>query len=255
MANEFVHRVPPRRSVPGARFKAKLTLTSVVRPRQKPWLDVTELSLLPTKRGYSIAEDTTLGHTVLAAGTSEWRLNTLHAKGETMQDESAALGMPDAPAAGVTLDQPSRQEQAQSIIRYYSGWSIGAGIVPVPIVDMLLVSGVQIQMLRKLSELYEVNFSEHMARNLVAALLGGLVPQALSTSLVGPLIRTIPGIGMLLGMVTMPALSAAATYALGRVFTEHFESGGTLLTFDAAKMREFFRKEYAAARGSKPAAA
>jgi len=170
-----------------------------------------------------------------------------------MQEDSAASAMADAPAS--TPEQPSRLESAQSIIRYYSGWSLGAGLVPIPLVDMLLVSGVQIQMLRKLSDLYEVKFSEHIARNLVAALLGGLVAETLSAGVVGPLLRSIPGIGGLLGLVTMPALSAAATYALGRVFTEHFESGGTLLTFDPAKMREFFRKEYAAAQGAKPAAA
>ncbi len=127
-----------------------------------------------------------------------------------MQEDSAASAMADAPAS--TPEQPSRLESAQSIIRYYSGWSLGAGLVPIPLVDMLLVSGVQIQMLRKLSDLYEVKFSEHIARNLVAALLGGLVAETLSAGVVGPLLRSIPGIGGLLGLVTMPALSAAATY-------------------------------------------
>jgi len=172
-----------------------------------------------------------------------------------MQEDNAPSATLDASASSTAPETPSRLETAQSTIRYYSGWSFGAGLVSIPVVDMLLVSGVQIQMLRKLSDIYEVKFSEHLARNFVAALLGGLVPQTLSVGVVGPLVRGIPGIGGLLGLATMPAFSAAATYAVGRVFVQHFESGGTFLTFDPVKMREFFRKEYAAAKGAKPVAA
>ena len=47
----------------------------------------------------------------------------------------------------------------------------------------------------------------------------------------------------------MPALSLAATQALGRVFAQHFETGGTLLDFDVETMRDYFRKEFEAAKG------
>jgi hypothetical protein len=54
--------------------------------------------------------------------------------------------------------------------------------------------------------------------------------------------KFIPGIGTAAAMFVTPALSAASTYAVGRVFVQHLESGGTLLTFNAKKMREHFEK-------------
>jgi hypothetical protein len=38
----------------------------------------------------------------------------------------------------------------------------------------------------------------------------------------------------------MALLGGASTYAVGRVFIQHFESGGTLLTFDPAKVRDYY---------------
>ena len=35
--------------------------------------------------------------------------------------------------------------------------------------------------------------------------------------------------------MTLPTFAAASTFALGRVFTKHFESGGTFLDFDLKK--------------------
>ena len=42
----------------------------------------------------------------------------------------------------------------------------------------------------------------------------------------------------------MPVINGATTYAVGKVFTQHFESGGTFLTFDAAKVREYFETQF-----------
>jgi hypothetical protein len=41
----------------------------------------------------------------------------------------------------------------------------------------------------------------------------------------------------------MPVLSAGATYAIGRTFMQHFESGGTLLDFNPPDYREFFKAQ------------
>ncbi|MFK7983173.1 MAG: hypothetical protein AB8G86_24550, partial [Saprospiraceae bacterium] len=36
----------------------------------------------------------------------------------------------------------------------------------------------------------------------------------------------------------------AATYALGKVFTQHFDQGGTLLTFDPVESRKYFQDAF-----------
>src|SRR5262245_17276402 len=110
-----------------------------------------------------------------------------------------------------------KRATAQGLIKYYSAWSFGAGIVPLPGIDVLLVIGVNVQMLRKLSAVYGLTFSENIAKSIVASLLAGLVPGFLSFGVAGYVIRSVPAIGQLLGVLVMPGFSAAATYAVGRV--------------------------------------
>ena len=47
-------------------------------------------------------------------------------------------------------------------------------------------------------------------------------------------------VGPLVGVLTVGALGAATTWALGLVFMQHFESGGTLLTFDPVKVQAHY---------------
>jgi hypothetical protein len=42
----------------------------------------------------------------------------------------------------------------------------------------------------------------------------------------------------------MPSSSAAFTYAVGKVFLQHFASGGTFLDFDPKTVREYFAKMF-----------
>jgi uncharacterized protein (DUF697 family) len=156
----------------------------------------------------------------------------------------------DTVIEGETAEIPAvdKEAAAQGLVKYYSAWSFGAGIVPLPMIDMLLVMGVNAQMLRKMSAIYGVTFSENIAKNLIASMLAGLVPGALSFGVVGYALRSVPVFGPLLGLMVMPSFSAAATYAVGRVFLKHFEAGGTLLNFKVDAMREHFRKEFDAAK-------
>jgi hypothetical protein len=48
----------------------------------------------------------------------------------------------------------------------------------------------------------------------------------------------------LLSTFVVPATAAAATFALGKVLIEHFEMGGTLLTFDANAVRKHYYDEF-----------
>jgi hypothetical protein len=50
---------------------------------------------------------------------------------------------------------------------------------------------------------------------------------------------------MLASAFVMPALSAGATFAIGKAFIEHFESGGTLLDFNPPDYREFVKAQKA----------
>ena len=42
----------------------------------------------------------------------------------------------------------------------------------------------------------------------------------------------------------MPGFNAAFTYALGRVFQQHYAAGGTMADFDAQKAEADFRRKF-----------
>jgi hypothetical protein len=56
--------------------------------------------------------------------------------------------------------------------------------------------------------------------------------------------KSVPGVGTAAGVMSMSVLGGAATYAIGKVFVQHFESGGTFLDFDPEAVREHFAAEF-----------
>ena len=136
-----------------------------------------------------------------------------------------------------------RDEVASRLVDRFSIWSGVAGLVPVPVVDLVAVGGLQLQMLRRLSQIYDVPFSENRGKALIAALAGALVP---TTSGIGAfsLLKAVPIIGTIIGGFVTPVLSAGATYAIGKAFVQHFESGGTFLSFDSVQAKELFAERF-----------
>jgi uncharacterized protein (DUF697 family) len=56
-------------------------------------------------------------------------------------------------------------------------------------------------------------------------------------------IKSVPLIGTAVGAITTPALSVAATYAIGMVFVQHFATGGTLLDLAPPDYHEFIKAQ------------
>ncbi len=137
-----------------------------------------------------------------------------------------------------------REQQARKVIKNYMWWSMGAGLIPVPFVDLVAISGVQLKMLAEVSKVYGVEFNENRGKALIGSLVGYLVPTGLACGAVGSLLKAIPVVGSIMGLPSMVAFCGASTYALGRVFVQHFASGGTFLTFDPATVKEHFEREY-----------
>lgn len=141
--------------------------------------------------------------------------------------------------------EPTRLEQAHELVKKNMCWSMGISLVPVPLIDMAAVIAFQIRMLKQLSDLYGIPFKEHAAKNIVAALVGGLSTGVLGVAILSSLVKSVPGIGMVLGgLVVMPVIAGAITYAVGKVFIQHFESGGTFLNFNPEKTRRYFEEQF-----------
>jgi uncharacterized protein (DUF697 family) len=128
---------------------------------------------------------------------------------------------------------------SQELVKKYMWWSMGAGLIPIPLVDIATVSGVQLKMLSELAKVYDVKFSKNAGKSIISALIGGVSADALSKSYITSAIKSIPIIGIV-GSVSMPIFSGAATWAIGKVFIQHFASGGTFLDFDPKKVKDYF---------------
>ena len=156
-------------------------------------------------------------------------------------EEKSEVATTTSPTTGTPEVTPERRHQmAGHLVDRFALWSGAAGLIPVPAVDWVTVGGVQIQMLRRLSQIYEVAFSKNRGKALIASLAGSMVP-ASSASGVASLAKSVPILGTLVSAFVMPVLSAGATYAIGRTFMEHFESGGTLLDFNPPDYRELIK--------------
>lgn len=152
--------------------------------------------------------------------------------------------------AGVVVGtiNKSRVDEANSIVTKYSAFAFGGGVIPFPLMDVVAVSGIQLKMLGDLAKTYEIEFLENWGKSAISAVIGGAGPHALAAGIVGSLVKAIPVFGSTIGFATMPMLSAAATYAVGKVFIQHFESGGTFIDFDVASARVLFREQFTIAK-------
>jgi uncharacterized protein (DUF697 family) len=144
------------------------------------------------------------------------------------------------PAAGTGGGVTGNPEDT---VKRYMVIAMGSGLIPIPIVDMAALTGVQLQLLSQLAKHYRVEFSGELGRSLIASLLGGTTSVVASTTVFHFLARFIPVSGWLVGAMSTALFGGASTYAVGKIFIQHFESGGTFLTFDPDKVRQHYAQE------------
>ena len=134
--------------------------------------------------------------------------------------------------------------EANKLVKHYTYWAAGVGIVPVPLLDFVAVAGVQVKMLSELSEKYGVKFSKQKAQKIIAVLIASVGAPTLLTGTVASVVKIVPIIGVVAGNLAFSVVASASTYALGKVFIQHFESGGTFLDFDPAETRAYYYEKF-----------
>lgn len=141
------------------------------------------------------------------------------------------------------LNWDDRKTETDRIIKNYTYGSMGIGLIPLPVVDFLALTGIQIKLVHKLSKFYGVDFSKARAKSIISSLIGSFLPVA-TAGPIASVIKAIPIIGQTTGGLTMLVTGGAGTYALGKVFVQHFESGGTFLDFNPEKVRAYFAEQF-----------
>ncbi len=134
----------------------------------------------------------------------------------------------------------NKREKADKIVHDHIMWSMGAGLVPVPLLDVAAVTVIQIDMIKQLCRAYKIKYSETQGKAWVAALTGSTSARV-GASVV---LKLIPGYGTIVGGVSMSVLSGASTYAVGQIAISHFESGGDFLNIDLEGMKKAYKDKF-----------
>ncbi len=136
-----------------------------------------------------------------------------------------------------------RLQNAEQTTRKRVYAAMGAGLIPFPIVDFMALTGIQMELVKSLCTIYDVPFKKDIGKTLVTTLIGGGLPVHTSP-LLASMVKNIPLIGTTTGAITLSVVGGACTYAVGKVFIQHFEAGGNLLNFNPEKMRTYFQSYY-----------
>jgi uncharacterized protein (DUF697 family) len=182
---------------------------------------------LPRAIRPEVAQDARVQPAVQPTGPGEAR------KPEPVMTQAAPLDAAEA---------KDRRARATQVVKRLSLWSGAAGLIPLPLIDLAAVGGVQVEMLRRISKIYGVPFSKNSGKALIAGVVGSMIPASSGIG-AASLIKGMPVLGTTVAMVTMPTLSVGATYTIGMAFIQHFETGGTLLDFNPPDYREFLKPQ------------
>ncbi|AFM02926.1 uncharacterized protein associated with GTPases [Bernardetia litoralis DSM 6794] len=129
-------------------------------------------------------------------------------------------------------------ERADKVVENSVVWAMSAALIPIPLADMIAVTVIQADMVRRLAEINGVEANNANIESWLGTLSGGVLSKLGAQAL-----KLIPGWGSIAGGVGMAVLSGASTYAAGKTFAKHFKEGGDLEDFDADAVKEFYDEQ------------
>jgi uncharacterized protein (DUF697 family) len=162
---------------------------------------------------------------------------------ESVESTTTAEAAVDSPVATAAMSHEDRLAAAESMVRNHALVAAGIGFIPVPYVDFIGLTATQLKLLKSLGDLYGVKFIDEPVKKTVAALINGYAPLQFAPFLASA-IKMVPLIGQSAGALSMASIGGGITYGIGKVFVQHFESGGTFLNFEPQKVREYFKSQF-----------
>jgi len=138
-------------------------------------------------------------------------------------------------------------QRAMPIILGYSYFAAGAGAIPIPFIDLVILPGIQIKMVMELAELHGQPLTGERFAEVATTLGMGIMARQAAREIM----KIIPVIGAAAGA----ALAGASTYALGRAFCYYYQAVREGHVPDPRALKKYFEKELAEAQrfwGDKP---
>jgi uncharacterized protein (DUF697 family) len=155
---------------------------------------------------------------------------------EQVEDTTAV----EAPVA--ERSPAERQNEAMHTIKNHAMTAMGVGILPVPGLDLIALTGVQLSLLRKIGGLYGFTLSDETGKKLLGSVLGGYLPLVIAGP-VSSVLKFIPGVGIAAGVLAQSTLAGATTYAVGKLFLQHFETGGNFFNVKTKEMGQKLKQQ------------
>ena len=134
---------------------------------------------------------------------------------------------------------------SKEIIDNYALYAAGFGLIPIPVVDLVSITAVQYNMIKKIAGNYpHVSFDDRKAKSIIAAIVGGIgsLELGLTTRV---LFKGVPFFGPLIGGAAVSGFAYYSTKLIGQIFDDHFASGGDLTIGELTmkRMKETFDYE------------
>jgi uncharacterized protein (DUF697 family) len=117
--------------------------------------------------------------------------------------EKAVFEVTETPEGDESIDS-----EAIAIVKNYCVASAAIGFIPVPLVDLVALTGLQLKMLHTLARVYDVPFKSSWGRSAIGSLVGGSTPLLASRGTIS-MLKTVPGIGTGLAMIAQQSLYPA----------------------------------------------
>lgn len=141
--------------------------------------------------------------------------------------------------------------ESLQVVSLHSKIAAAVGLLPGGLLNFVAVLAVQVPMVWRIARKFGHNVTKEQVRGVLVSLFTSVVPGLVGHG-AGMAIASIPAAiaGTVVYFVATPILAYALTRAVGNVFIMHFESGGTLLTFDPKAFTEYFVNEFKKAGGT-----
>lgn len=125
------------------------------------------------------------------------------------------------------------------IIRSHTIFAMTAGAIPIPLADIAAVTAIQLDMIKQIAAHYEVSYDSNKGKSIASALAGATLARMGAS-----MVKSLPGVGTILGVGMQMVLAGASTYALGNIFDGHFSEKGTFDNFNVDKVKDKYNEYY-----------
>jgi uncharacterized protein (DUF697 family) len=121
------------------------------------------------------------------------------------------------------MDKELIQRLAEKEINKSAILAAGCGAIPTPYLDVAGTIALQMNMVKNLCELYEVEWNEHIGKGLIGAVLGNIGKRTVAS-----MVKSVPIIGTAIGGFANATLSYASTVAMGKTFMKYMDVNKTV---------------------------